>query len=129
MVFFLPLGLVIGFGGAKLSPRKDVVATTKLVTGVVGIGLLHLAAVFAVGWFFGWLWGLAAFAILLVSGWATLRVLKRFDRLARLSKRAWRAAFFGTRLDALRQERAALVEAVSEAVEKFIPKDMKRLFG
>ena len=116
------------FAGARLTPRKDVVATTKMMVGM----LLVLAAyALAIGLVFARLglgWGAFACVLLPISGWATLRVLDR----ARLVRRAFgvlaRRLRFRHAVIAARAERAALVTEVIRVVGELRPDGLDALF-
>ena len=128
IVLHAPLGLFIGWAGLRLTPRKDVIATTKLVLGLLLLPLLFAASLAGVWWRLGPLYAVAAVALLVLSGFATLRVLERGARLGRILAASVRAFALGDEVAALRIERAALEELVVRAVEKFKPADMVALF-
>lgn len=123
-----PLALVVGWAGVSLAPRKDVIATTKLVGGTLAVLALQGTLFAYIGMRFGWEWGVAAALVLLVSGYGCVKVFDRFGSLTRLSLRALRSLLLGERIADLIAERNALVVEVETAVERFIPADMPRLF-
>lgn len=128
LLVFVPLILSTRVLSPHVSPRRDVIATTKLVLGM----LLMLAAIFgattvATLWH-GPLWGAAAFLLLCVSFYATLRVLERAHAMRRLVITLYRLLTLQTELAALRQERAELRLVVADAVDRFRPASMTPLF-
>lgn len=114
--------------GPRLTPRKDVIATTKMLIGMLLVLLSYAAAVAVLWWKFGVWWGLAAATILPLSGWATLRVL---DRL-RLVRRAFgvlaRRMRFRSEVRALRREREQLSADVIRIVTEIKPAELPALF-
>jgi hypothetical protein len=79
----VPTLLFASFAGKRLTPRKDVVATTKVVTGMLLALLAYAATVAILWWKLDWRYALAAAAVLPISGIATLRVLDRFHLVRR----------------------------------------------
>jgi 1-acyl-sn-glycerol-3-phosphate acyltransferase len=128
IVLHAPLGLAIGWAGHRLTPRKDALATTKLVLGLTLVPLGYGAAMVWVGFHFGAPWALAAAALLVVSGHATLRVLERGTRAGQLVAASLRALGLSREIASLREERRALVDAVVRAVDRFRPPEMVPLF-
>ena len=114
--------------GARLTPRKDVIATTKLLIGMLLVLLSYAAAVAVLGWKAGLGWALFAAILLPISGWATLRVL---DRL-RLVRRGFGALFrrlrFRREVTQLRAEREALSIDVIRVVTEVKPASLQALF-
>jgi hypothetical protein len=111
----LPTVMFARLAGPRLTPRKDVVATTKLVIGLLLVLLSYGVAIGVLAWKVGWGWAALAAVVLPLSGWATLRVLDRIrlvrrglGALARLVR--YRSEI--VRLRALRMELAAAVVAV-----------------
>lgn len=128
-VIHAPLVWGIRVAAVRFTPRKDATATTKLVLGVllIPLSLLLLSALVALA--FGVRWGLVAFALLGLSGYATVRVLERGLRLRRLAGTAARLLSLPREVRALREERAALEVEVVRAVDRFRPSDMQPLFS
>jgi 1-acyl-sn-glycerol-3-phosphate acyltransferase len=127
-ILHAPVGLLVRFAAPVLTPRKDVLAATKLLAGV-----LMVLATYAVG--IGWLgWKVGAGAALLalialpVTGYATLRVFDRAASVRRGFSTLMRLCAFDREVRALRDERAALETAVVAAVNRFRPADMVLLF-
>ena len=124
----LPTFAFARLAGPRLTPRKDVVATTKLMIGMLLVLLSYAAAVSVLWWKAGFTAALIAAMVLPISGWATLRVL---DRL-RLVRRGFGALFrqlrFRREVHALRGEREALSEVVIRIVTEVKPVDLPALF-
>jgi glycerol-3-phosphate O-acyltransferase / dihydroxyacetone phosphate acyltransferase len=125
----LPTVLFARIAGKRLTPRKDVVATTKLLIGVLLAMLSYLVAIFYVGWRFSWSWAVLAAAILPLSGWATLRVLDRMRLVRRGLGTLLRRLRFRREVLRLRQQRQALVGEVITLVDQLRPASMTPLFG
>lgn len=127
-ILFLPLLTMIRLLTPYVTPRRDVIATTKLVLGMVlTIGTIVAAGVLAF-WFYGAAIGFGVLALLVVSFFATLRVLERGNALLRVFGTLWRLLTLRRELKTLREERVVLRVVVAEAVERFRPKDMIPLF-
>lgn len=114
--------------GPRLTPRKDVVATTKLVIGMLLVLLSYGAAVTFFAWTMTWRWALAAAIILPLSGWATLRVLDRLRLVRRALGVLLRQMRFRKEVKALRAERERLSEDVVRVVTEVKPLDLPALF-
>ncbi|MFN8093130.1 MAG: lysophospholipid acyltransferase family protein [Vicinamibacteria bacterium] len=124
----LPVGLLLGITGERLSPRKDVIGTTKFVAGFLLLGLSYLGLPALVGLRFGGRAAAAVLVLLPLSGYATLRVLERVVALRRLSTTALRLLFLRQEIEALRRERDALVDDVVATVQRFKPEGLELLF-
>lgn len=120
----LPTVLFARFAGRRLTPRKDVIATTKLLIGILLVLLSYIAAVAVLGWTFGWPAALAAALILPLSGWATLRVLDRLRLVRRGLGALLRRLRFRREVERLRARRARLVAEVIAVVEEVRPADL-----
>jgi hypothetical protein len=116
------------FASAKLTPRKDVIATTKLLIGLMLVGLAYSAAIAFLWWKAGFWWGVAAAIILPLSGYATLRVLDRLRLVRRGVGVLFRRLRFRREVHALRGEREALVAEVIATVTAVKPDDLPALF-
>lgn len=123
-----PLAMIARWLGWSLSPRTDVIATSKLV---VGLGMLSCSygAVFAALWHFAGPWpALIAAPLLPLTGYAALRVLERYVAVRSLTLSGLRFVRFQHEVQALRRERAALRAQVIEVVRRHLPDDMAPLF-
>jgi hypothetical protein len=125
----LPLLFLFRLAGAYLSPRKDVVATTKFMTGLFGVVLVYLGLVGAFGYLYGFFWGVLVAILLPLSGRATLHVMSRIDALRHIFLTSFRVLQFRKEVARLRLERRALQELVTAAVGRFRPDDMAPMFS
>lgn len=123
-----PLALA-RLGGPFLSPRKDVIATTKLVLGLALVLLAYAAAIALLLWKWGLGWALTAAIILPLSGWATLRVLDRIRLVRRGAGVLIRRLRFRREVASLRAERTRLVADVIATVDALRPPDVEPLFS
>lgn len=128
MVLFIPLLLTIRIAGPRVSPRRDVIATTKLVLGMVLTFMLFGAIGFVAFLWKGLLAAAIAMLVAFLSFHATLRVLERGTAMRRLMTTLIRLFSLRRELEALRQERTELRLVVAEAVERFRPAEMTPMF-
>lgn len=124
----LPTVAFARIAGPRLTPRKDVVATTKLLIGLLLVLLSYGIAVTVLWLTAGLSWALAAAIVLPLSGWATLRVLDRIRLVRRALGVLVRRARFRTEVRALRAERAQLTEDVIRVVTEVKPVGLEALF-
>lgn len=124
----LPTVAFARLAGPRLTPRKDVVATTKLVIGMLLVLLSYGAAVTILAWKVSWQWALAAAIVLPLSGWATLRVLDRLRLVRRALGVLLRQVRFRTEVRALRAERELLATEVVRVVTEVKPMELAALF-
>ena len=112
----------------SLTPRKDVIATTKMLIGMSLVLVAYAATIGILWWKAGFWWALAASIILPSSGWATLRVLDRLRLVRRGLGVLFRRLRFRREVRALRGERDALVDEVVATVNAIKPADLPPLF-
>jgi 1-acyl-sn-glycerol-3-phosphate acyltransferase len=124
----LPVGLLLGITGERLSPRKDVIGTTKFVAGFLLLGAAYVVIPAWLASRFGWRVAAAALALLPLSGYATLRVLERGVALRRLLTTSVRLLFLRREIVALRLEREQLEGEVVRAVQRFRPAGLDLMF-
>jgi 1-acyl-sn-glycerol-3-phosphate acyltransferase len=124
----VPTLVLASFAGAKLTPRKDVVATTKVLTGMLLV-LIAYSTVVAILWVtIDWRFALAAAIVLPGSGMATLRVLDRFHLLRKGLGVLGRRNGMRREIAALRQRRAELAAATIQIVTAVKPAEVVALF-
>lgn len=128
VVLHAPLGILIGLGGKVLTPRKDVLATTKLALGIFLVVLAYAAIVGVTVWQLGLLAGAATVVLLPLTGYATVAVLERTASLRRIFTRFARAFVLGEERKALLAERAELEALVVAAVDRYRPPEMELLY-
>jgi glycerol-3-phosphate O-acyltransferase/dihydroxyacetone phosphate acyltransferase len=124
----VPTLIFARLAGPRLTPRKDVIATTKMLSGMLLVLASYLAAIGILWWKAGFAWAILGVIVLPLSGWATLRVLDRL-RLARrgLGVLVHRLRF-RRMVKALRTERAALAADVIRVVGEVKPPGLDALF-
>jgi glycerol-3-phosphate O-acyltransferase/dihydroxyacetone phosphate acyltransferase len=127
-VLHAPAGLLVRWTAPLITPRKDVIAATKLLAGMLVVTISYAAGIVWLGWRLGWLAALAALVALPLTGFATLRVMDRSASLQRGLRTLARLWSLREEREALRAERAALQDAVVRAVNRFRPEDMVLLF-
>ncbi len=108
----VPLGLLLKLAGRVFAPRSDVVATTKFLLGLGLILVTYSVLTALVWWRLGALFGIVTMVLLPASGWAAVRVISRAYMLRHALLTGLRRATLRREIDALRQERAELVEEV-----------------
>ncbi len=128
VIIHAPVGLLAGWGGHRFTPRKDVIATSKLLTGLLLVSLLYAALVAAAVWLGSWLWGLAALLLLPMTGHATLKVMERASSARRLVMRTARTFRWRREVRQLRRLRQELEQEVVGAVDRLKPDDMVPLY-
>lgn len=122
-----PAALLAWWIGGTLTPRRDVIATTKLLVGLALVMLTWLAAGVALGVRWGGM-GLAALPLLPLSGLAALRVMERYADGREVLVSLLRFFRFRTEVADLRRERRRLEAGVVAAVVRHLPPDLEPLF-
>jgi glycerol-3-phosphate O-acyltransferase / dihydroxyacetone phosphate acyltransferase len=112
----------------RLTPRKDVIATTKLLIGLLMVLVAYGVTIGVLWWSFGLWWALAAMIVLPLSGYATLRVLDRLRLVRRGLGVLFRRLRFRQEVRGLRREREVLVTDVVATVNAVKPADLQALF-
>ena len=116
------------YASPRLTPRKDVVGTTKLLIGMLLVLVGYALAIGAVWWKLGFAWAVLAAVILPMSGWATLRVLDRVRLVRRGLGVLFRRLRFRRAVHALRAEREQLAAKVIAVVTAVKPAELAALF-
>ncbi|HMG20512.1 MAG TPA: lysophospholipid acyltransferase family protein [Kofleriaceae bacterium] len=114
--------------GPRLTPRKDVIATTKLLVGMLLVLLSYAAAIAVLWWRAGTAAALVAAIVLPLSGVATLRVLDRARLVRRGAGVLVRRLRFRRTVAALRRDRERLVDDVIRVVGEVKPPELAALF-
>ena len=124
----LPTVLFARIAGSKLTPRKDVVATTKIVTGILLVLLAYGATIAYLGWHLGLRWAIAAAVILPLSGYATLCVIDRIVLFRRGLGALRRRLQFRSEVNRLRRERTELSADIIATVNAMKPESLELMF-
>ena len=124
----LPPLVFARLAGPRLTPRKDVVATTKLMIGMMLVLLAYIGTIGLLWWKVGFWWALAAVIVLPLSGVATLKVLDRLRLVRRGIGVLFRRLRFRREVRALRREREQLDEDVIATVNAVKPAELESLF-
>jgi 1-acyl-sn-glycerol-3-phosphate acyltransferase len=128
VILHAPAGLLVQLAAPVLTPRKDVLAATKLLAGVLVVLASYAVGIAWIGWRLGPLAAAGALIALPVTGYATLQVFDRSASLRRGLTTLLRLLSLGREIEALRDERVALEVAVVRAVNRLRPADMVLLF-
>jgi glycerol-3-phosphate O-acyltransferase / dihydroxyacetone phosphate acyltransferase len=124
----VPTVVFARLAGPRLTPRKDVIATTKLLIGMLLVLLSYAVAVGVLWWQAGFAVALAATLVLPLSGIATLRVLDRLRLVRRAVGVLLRRLRFRREVRALRRERERLSIDVVRIVTEIKPVELPALF-
>ena len=124
----LPLALFLDWGSRIIAPRKDVIATTKFLVGVLTLLATYLA-LGVIAWRLDAGWYTVFTPVLIgLSGWGTLKVAERGHSL-------WRTLWVWSHclraratIRDLRARRRELHQEVLTVVNAHLPEDMDRLF-
>lgn len=135
LLLHLPAALLAGLVGRLATPRRDVVATTKLLVGLALVVATWVACAVLL-WQYGTqppltlaLWQVAALLPLLpLSGWAALRLVERYADARELLLSMVAYLRYRREVAALRRERRLLEAAVVRAVVRHLPADLEPLF-
>ncbi len=123
-----PLALLLSIVGSRLSPRRDVIATTKFACGLLLTLAAYVSLPIFMGLKFGPIWAAATAIALPISGFAFVHVMARADALRKLFVTTARMLWLRRELAALRDERASLEAAIIQAVDRYRPPDLALLF-
>ena len=128
VIIHAPVGLLAAWGGHRFTPRKDVIATSKLLAGLALVSLLYAGLVSTAVWMGSWIWGLGMLLLLPLTGHATLKVMERASSARRLIMRTARTFRWRREVRELRQIRQELDHDVVRAVDRFRPEEMVPLY-
>ena len=113
-----PVGLLVVSAARLLTPTKDVMATSKLATGILGSLLVYAAVLVGVLLAFGWRWMLVAVVAIPVTAYADLVVIDRGASARKHLTTLLRLGSLGHELEELRAERERLARAVAGVVKR-----------
>ena len=123
-----PLALILAQISQRLAPRKDAIASAKLLGGLLTFGLLYLLTGLVVAHHWGWRAGMVAVFLLPMSGLATLKAFERGRFLSRLGRQIIFCLRAPETLRALRRERRRLREEIQALVDQLAPPELERIF-
>ncbi len=129
LTLFLPAGLAIRLLAPRVSPRTDVIGTTKFVLATLLTLALYGALPFWATARWGGVGGVASALGLLVTSYASLQVIARSAQIRAVGVTFSRLFFLRRELEALRAERAALEASVIEHVGRLRPAEMVPVFA
>jgi glycerol-3-phosphate O-acyltransferase/dihydroxyacetone phosphate acyltransferase len=128
VVVHAPIGMLMVWAGQRWAPRKDVVGTSKLVIGLLLVGIVYVSLLAAAALAFGWRALPLALVLLPLSAYATIRVLERTGSVRRLLARVARTLVLAREVASLRALRAELEAEIVTAVDRFRPQDMQPMY-
>jgi 1-acyl-sn-glycerol-3-phosphate acyltransferase len=117
-VLHAPVGVLVVSAARLLTPRKDVMATSKLASGILGCLLVYLAVLAGVFLAFGWVWMLVALAAIPVTAYADLVVIDRGASVRKHTATLLRLGSLGEEVEDLRTERDRLARQVAGVVKR-----------
>ncbi len=122
-----PAAIATGLLAGRLTPRRDVIATSSLF---IGVALLLLTWAAVAGLLVHRLGPTALLwlPLLPASGWAGLRLMERYADARELLASVWSLLRFRKEIEALHRECRRLEAAVVAAVVKNLPPDLEPLF-
>jgi hypothetical protein len=125
----LPLLYLFRLAGRYLAPRKDVVATTKFVVGLLGALAVYAGLIVAAAVLLDVFWAILVAILFPLTGRAVLHVISRVDALRHIFLTSFRVLRLRREVGELRAERRALSAEVAAAVERFRPAEMEPMFA
>jgi hypothetical protein len=128
VILHLPIALLLGWASERWAPRKDVVATTKFIAGVLLLKTLYSTAFLSVGYFWGWGVGVLLLFAVSFAGYASIRLIERYQSVSQLFTRAIKMVVYQREVGSLRYQRGLLKVAIEDIIEGYKPKDMILMF-
>ncbi len=129
MLLHLPVWASAIVAGDGLTRRKDVVATTKLVSSILTVPLLYLALAAGIGWWWGLGSALLALALMPVAGFATVRVLEQKVAIGKSLQAIGRLLQFRREVRHLREMRQELSAKIDALVDQFHDPSVPRILN
>lgn len=128
IILHAPVMMTAVVAGDYLTARKDVVATTKLISSILMVPLLYVLLLFLLIQVTPWSTVLTVAVLLPLSGFATVRLLEQQVALFRSLRGVWRWLYLGNELQELREWRERISAALDVAVDRFHDRSVPRLF-
>ena len=127
-IIHLPAGWLILELGDRLSYDMDDVATIKVFATMLLTPFVYLVAAIVVGAYFGAWWGVATFALLGLTFFATMSVLAIESSLLVSLMSVFRLTRLRSDVASLRETRQKLVAQIRALVEKHTGPEIDRIF-
>ncbi len=124
----LPVAWVAATVGKRFSYEMDDVATLKVLATLVLLPLMYIAIAVWVGVEFGAWWALLTVILLTISFFASVKLFEVQASLIVSIVSLFRLVRLGREVEALREQRARLVERIRTLVDRLADPDMPRLF-
>jgi len=118
-LIFLVTGFMSGFAARQMTPRPDVMGTTKFLAGLCSTLALGTLLVIGFGFRFGCFAAVAAAIYFPVSGYATLQMLEYGMTARRLRRIFTNSIFLRKQMKILRQERDRLGTEIRKFVDRY----------
>ena len=127
-IVVLPIAWLATTVSSWYSYDVDDIATLKVTTAVPILLAAYTLVTIWVGLAFGWVWAILAVLLIPVSLFATLFVLEKQAQLLVSIRSVFRLAWLRSDIEALADERKALVSAVRTAVDRYADPRIRRIF-
>jgi glycerol-3-phosphate O-acyltransferase/dihydroxyacetone phosphate acyltransferase len=127
LLLHLPVWVTAIVAGDGLTRRKDVVATTKLVSAILTVPLLYLAMAAGIAYLWGIWMALFAFLLMPIAGFATVRVLEQKLAIGRSLQAIARLLQYRSEVRKLRELRQILSTKIDALVDRFHDPSVPRI--
>ncbi len=124
----LPVGWIAAMVGERFSYEMDDVATLKVFATIMLLPLLYILIAIAIALNFGIWWALAAVVGLMFSFYSSVRLIEAQTSIFVSILSLMRLTRLRSDVDALREQRAELVEMVRDLADQRTPEDVDRMF-
>ncbi|MCH7893607.1 MAG: 1-acyl-sn-glycerol-3-phosphate acyltransferase [Proteobacteria bacterium] len=124
----LPVGWIAATVGERFSYEMDDIATLKVFSTILLLPLLYTIIAIFVGVNFGFWWALIAAIALMVSSFASVRLIEAEVGLLVSMLSVLRLTRLGSEIDDLRATRAVLVGKIRALTNRLADPDLPRLF-
>lgn len=124
----LPIGWIAAIVGERFSYEMDDIATLKVFATIMLLPLLYLIIGIVVGIWFGPWWAIGVVVALLLSFYSSVQLMEAQTSLFVSILSLLRLARLRSEVEALREQRAELVETIRELTDRRAPEDLERMF-
>ena len=128
-VLHLPVAWIAMTAGERLSDDRDDVATLKVITSVLLLPLVYIAAGVLVGLSVGWWVGVAVATLLPLSFLASIKLAELQANMTLATLTNWRLSRFSQEVAELRETRGHLVDRVRAVVASHADPNLPRVFN